>query len=47
MPFPKPNIRENKNDFIMRCMSNNVMKREYPEEKQRFAVCNNLWKKHI
>jgi len=44
MPIPKPKQNENKNDFISRCMANNTMVKEYSEEKQRFAICNNQFK---
>ncbi len=39
MPIPKPNPGENHNQFIERCMSDEKMKSEYPNEKQRLAVC--------
>lgn len=39
MPLPKPNKGENRSDFIRRCMSDPVMKREYKQQKQRLAVC--------
>ena len=39
MPFPKPQNNENHDDFIERCMSDSVMLDEYPDEKQRYAVC--------
>lgn len=45
MPMPKPKGNENKDDFIERCMGDDVMNEDYPDEKQRFAVCNSLWEK--
>lgn len=39
MPIPKPNPGEHHNQFIERCMSDEKMKLEYPNEKQRLAVC--------
>lgn len=39
MPLPKPKKNEKQNDFISRCMSNDVMKKEFPNNKQRVAVC--------
>jgi HK97 family phage prohead protease len=44
MPLPKPKKDEDKNDFIERCMSSDVMGKEYPKNDQRLAVCNTLWK---
>ena len=46
MPIPKPKKTENKNEFIDRCMSDNVMIEEYPENEQRIAICNAAWEKH-
>ena len=43
MPIPKPNPREKRKDYIERCMSDEVMKTEYPNEKQRLAVCAVQW----
>lgn len=38
MPIPKPQPNEKKEDFLQRCMSDEVMVQEY-ESQQRFAVC--------
>lgn len=43
MPIPKPNANESQDDFIGRCMS--AMKDEFPDQKQRTAVCFDAWKK--
>ena len=40
MPIPKPRKGEKKDDFLKRCMADEVMKREYPDRKQRYAICN-------
>jgi len=45
MPLPKREQDESKNDFLDRCMSNTVMKSEYPDSIQRLAVCNALNRK--
>ena len=39
MPIPKPNSDEKSNDFVARCMGNEKMQKEYPDAKQRIAVC--------
>jgi len=39
MPIPTPKKNEKQNEFIQRCMSNNVMVKEYPNVNQRLAVC--------
>jgi len=43
MPLPIPNKDEEQNTFIGRCSS--VLKDEFPEQKQRIAVCFSQWKK--
>jgi hypothetical protein len=45
MPIPKPRKNETEKDFISRCMGNEVMNREYPDNKQRSAVCYSSWRK--
>ena len=35
----KPNKNEQKDDFMKRCMSDDEMMSEYPDQKQRAAVC--------
>jgi len=39
MPIPKPHEGETEEEFIQRCMSNETMMEDFPDEKQRFAVC--------
>lgn len=39
MPLPVPNEGENQEEFIQRCMMNETMNEEFPDEKQRYAVC--------
>lgn len=43
MPLPKPKKNESHDDFMDRCMSDNVMKEEYEDEKKRYAVCQTQW----
>lgn len=43
MPIPKPKKDEKKQDFIDRCMSDETMLKEYPDEKQRAAICYQSW----
>jgi hypothetical protein len=45
MPIPKPGKGEKEDKFVGRCMSNETMKREYPKNVQRFAVCMSSWRK--
>lgn len=39
MPIPKPNKDENSQKFVARCMGDETMKKDYPDNKQRIAVC--------
>lgn len=43
MPLPKPNKGESKEDFLNRCMGNDTMNDEYPDNSQRYAVCLSQW----
>ncbi len=40
MPLPKPNRNEDRESFMQRCMANDTMNSEYPDEEQRAAVCS-------
>lgn len=44
MPMPKPRPRENEQDFITRCMGNDTMVTDFPENNQRAAVCYQQWR---
>ena len=41
--MPTPEGREDREDFLDRCMADDTMNAEYPETKQRFAVCQAQW----
>ncbi len=43
MPLPKPNLDDNEEIFITRCMSDAVMIDEFGKLDQRFAVCEMQW----
>jgi hypothetical protein len=40
MPIFSPNPNEPADKFIQRCMSDEVMLSEYPDQAQRFAICS-------
>jgi hypothetical protein len=44
MPIPRPTKGESELDFISRCMADDVMNSEYPDNKQRAAVCYSTWR---
>lgn len=43
MPLPKPQKNETREDFLDRCMDNGEMVNEFPDAKQRYAVCVLQW----
>jgi hypothetical protein len=43
MPIPKPEPHERMSEFITRCMVDDTMQEEYPNERQRVAVCAKQW----
>lgn len=45
MPIPQPESNEDKQKFVARCMGNETMKKEYPDSKQRVAICLGQTKK--
>ena len=45
MPLPKKRKDESKNDFIERCMGDDVMNDELSNTKQRYAICMTEWKR--
>ncbi len=44
MPIPSPK-GESKKKFLNNCMGDSVMVNEFPDEKQRYAVCRSKWSK--
>lgn len=47
MPMPKPGSGEDKDKFISRCMGDDTMVNEFPDNGQRAAVCNAQWREHM
>jgi len=47
MPIPAPKTDENQKDFLKRFMADPIMVKEYPDEKQRYAVGLEQWKEKI
>ena len=45
MRLPSPSGKQDKGGFISSCMSNDNMKKEFPDQKQRAAVCYSQFKK--
>lgn len=47
MPIPQPNKTENKKEFVMRCMSDETMNKEFPDTDQRLAVCSTTYEENL
>ena len=45
MPIPKPGADEDEKKFIARCMGDEVMNTEFPDQEQRSAVCYRQFRK--
>jgi hypothetical protein len=45
MPLPSPNKGQKREDFVNICMDNTKMLNEFPDDKQRAAVCYSQWDK--
>lgn len=44
MPLPKPRTNESESDFLERCITDAVVREEFPEIHQRIAVCETIFK---
>lgn len=47
MPIPKPTQGESKDEFITRCMGDDLMVKEYPNQDQRYRLCTISFSNHI
>lgn len=45
MPFPHKG--QKKEEFLAICMNSEEEKKTFPDSKQRYAVCQSKWAKHI
>jgi len=45
MPLPSKQDGEKRGDFIKRCMSDETTRKEFPDGKQRAAVCYSQYDK--
>jgi len=43
MPLPNPEPTEERNEFLQRCMIDEVSVEDFPDEKQRYAACIRQW----
>ena len=45
MPLPSPKGKEEQQDFVSRCMGDTTMNKEYPDQKQRAAICYSQYRR--
>jgi len=45
MPLPKPKNKEKKSEFVSRCIGDTQTNKDFPDQKQRIAVCYSQWEK--
>jgi hypothetical protein len=45
MPLPTPKNNQEESDFIGSCMGSETMNKEYPNQKQRAAICYSQYKR--
>jgi len=46
MPIPTPTPTEAKEEYLVRCMSDDKMTSEYPDATQRYALCIATYKEN-
>jgi len=44
MPLPTKNKKETEQEFVNRCMSDDMIKNDFKDQKQRLAVCYSQYK---
>lgn len=44
MPMPRPRGGESRDEFVSRCMDDDVMKEDFSDNDQRIAVCFRQWR---
>lgn len=47
MPLPSPKKEEKEKEFISRCMTDDIMSKDYKDQKQRVAVCYSQYKRRV
>jgi hypothetical protein len=45
MPIPSPKKNQEEDDFISSCMGSETMNKEYPNQKQRAAICYSQYRR--
>ena len=47
MPLISPKKDEKEQEFVSRCMADDIMNKDYKDQKQRAAVCYSQYKRRI
>jgi hypothetical protein len=47
MPLPKPSEKEKEQKFVSRCVSDEMMMKDYKDQKQRLAVCYSQYSRRV
>lgn len=47
MPLPKPSKKEKEQEFVSRCMADEMMNKDYKDQKQRAAVCYSQYSRRV
>ena len=47
MPLPKPSKKETEQEFVSRCMGDDMMNKDFKDQKQRAAVCYSQYRKRV
>jgi hypothetical protein len=45
MPLPKPTKNQKQSEFVSKCMGDAMMNKDFPDQKQRAAVCYSQFKR--
>lgn len=45
MPLPKPRKNEKQSEFVSKCIGDPTMNNDFPQQKQRAAVCYSQFKR--
>lgn len=51
MPLPSPRLsgpsKESEKEFVSRCAGSSVMNKDYPDNKQRVAICYEIYRRAL
>ena len=47
MPLPKPTKNQKQSEFVSKCMGDAMMNKDFPDQKQRAAVCYSQYRRRV